>query len=40
MYLIGGVPRAGKSTVSKKLANLLGITRIDFDDVTTLFVGK
>jgi hypothetical protein len=37
IYLIGGVPRAGKSQFSKRLAKELGITGIDFDDITTVF---
>lgn len=36
-YLVAGVPRSGKSTFSKILSQKLGIARIDFDDITTLF---
>ena len=37
IYLIGGVPRSGKSQFSKQLAQKLNIARIDFDDITTAF---
>jgi|GEM_PF-3820258 len=36
-YLVAGVPRSGKSTFSKILSQKLGISRVDFDDITTLF---
>ena len=36
-YLVAGVPRSGKSIFSKVLGKKLGITRIDFDDITMLF---
>ena len=37
IYLIGGVPRSGKSQFSKQLCQKLNIARIDFDDITTVF---
>lgn len=37
IYLIGGVPRSGKSQFSKLLSQSRNIARIDFDDITTAF---
>jgi adenylate kinase family enzyme len=37
IYLIGGAPRAGKSQLSKRLAHKLNISRINLDDITTVF---
>ena len=33
-HFIGGVPRAGKSILSTRLSQKLGIAKIDFDDIT------
>lgn len=37
IYLIGGVPRAGKTNLSKRLVKALKIKCISFDDITLLF---
>lgn len=37
IYLIGGVPRSGKSYFSKLLAKKLDIALIDYDDITQTF---
>ena len=36
-YIIAGVPRAGKSILAKRLAKYLGVSNINFDDITLLF---
>lgn len=37
LYIITGVPRSGKSIFSQILSKAKGISKIDFDDITTLF---
>jgi len=40
LYIMCGFPFAGKSTLSKRIAEVKGFTRIDLDEVKVELVGN